>query len=79
MCDYSLELLASRPAASTRRSHLREGAQLRRRCSPKSTSTFDADEHLRGRGPCPPRLGRIAANGDRTDTVLLRVISLACH
>ena len=47
----------------------------------KSMSTFAIDEHLQERGLLPllPRLGRMAANGDRTDTVPLRLISLPCH
>ena len=40
-------------------------------------STFEADEHLQGRGFCLlPRLGRMAANGDRTDTVPLNFVTL---
>ena len=47
----------------------------------ESMSTFEVDEHLQERGLLPllPRLGRMAANGDRTDTVPLRLISLPCH
>ena len=40
--------------------------------------TFETDEHLQGRGLLPllPRLGRMAANGDRTDTVPLNFVTL---
>jgi hypothetical protein len=47
----------------------------------ESMSTFEVDEHLQKRGLLPllPRLDRMAANGDRTDTVPLTLISLPCY